>query len=93
MTRVLAALLALLVPVLAAAQVPADAADAAVVVTTAAVALALVALLAVAVRIGPPTRRAGPLVAVGDDAVPLVLRSRVTDPVAHPLRPRAPGRR
>jgi hypothetical protein len=90
MTRVLAALLALLVPAMASVLVATQ--DAPGATTAAVVALALAALVALAVHGGPPAVRAVPMVAVGDDAVPLVLRGRVTDPVAHPLRPRAPGR-
>ncbi|MEI5676290.1 MULTISPECIES: hypothetical protein [unclassified Nocardioides] len=86
MTRVLAALLALLVPVLV------STADAPGAATIAVVALALATLVAVASYGGLPVVRVARPVAVGDDAVPLVLRGRVVDPVAHPRRPRAPGR-
>ena len=58
---------------------------------TAGVVLAVVALLVL--RPGSPLRAArtylGPA-SIGE-AVPLVLVGRATDPVHHPLRPRAPG--
>jgi hypothetical protein len=86
MTRMLAALLGLLVPVLV--STPGTPATATLVV---AVALAS-ALVVLAVQVGAPAVRSAPLVAVGDDAVPLVLAGRVVDPDAHPRAPRAPGR-
>ena len=65
--------------------------DASGVVALAALTLALAAL----VRLGAWCVLAGrtpATVPVARDEAPPVLRGRVTDPVHHPLRPRAPGR-
>jgi hypothetical protein len=66
--------------------------DAPVAVAIAALTLALALL--VRLRASQAALAAGALATVrptGDQARP-VLRGRVTDPVHHPLRPRAPGR-
>ena len=82
----LGALLAILLPSLLTI-----ASDAAGSVTLAAMTLALAALIRFGMRYLPRAGNTGTAVPpVGHDAAP-VLAGRVTDPVHHPLRPRAPG--
>lgn len=86
MTRTLAALLALLLPVLVVTSGTPG------VTTLAVVAVAVAALVGLAAHLGGTTIRTRVVLPTSGEAVPLVLPGRVVDPVAHPRRPRAPGR-
>jgi hypothetical protein len=86
MNRTLALLLALLCPVLVVGS------GAPGVTTLALVAVAIAALVGLAGGAGGTTIRTRVVVPASGRAVPLVLYGRVVDPVAHPRRPRAPGR-
>jgi len=79
----LAAVLAVLLPALVTAEATMPA--------VAGLVLALAALLVLAPRSLTRAACAHLATAPIDDAPPIVLPGRATDPVHHPLRPRAPG--
>ncbi len=83
--HVLVAVLALLAPVLGASVLDGP------VLTLAIVALACAALVRVGSRTGALVTRTPALAFPDGGDRPPVLATRVTDPVHHPLRPRAPG--
>ncbi|GII77741.1 hypothetical protein Sru01_27230 [Sphaerisporangium rufum] len=76
----------LLSPALLAADAPGN-----VTLAVLTMALSLAVLVRVANRCGALAARAVSTVPPGRDDPPPVLPGRVTDPVHHPLRPRAPG--
>ena len=83
MGLVLGALLVHLVPVLGSPEPAAPA--------TAALLLGLIALLACTPRVPMPAAVVRATAPRAGAAPPLLLAGRVTDPVHHPRRPRAPG--
>lgn len=85
LATVVGAVLALLLPSLS------GTADTSATVTLALLALAVAALAGSATRLGVVLAGSHAAVPPTCDDAPPVLPGRVTDPVHHPLRPRAPG--
>ena len=83
-TALLAAALVLLLPSLVAADTPAA-------VGLAVVALALVAIVRIAASFGALAARTSTAAYATRRVAPPLLPGQATDPVHHPLRPRAPG--
>ena len=86
LASVVGAVLACLLPSLLATAVDAPAA-----VTLAVVVLVLAGIAQLGNRVGVLAARFVPATQLTGREAPLVLAGRVTDPVHHPLRPRAPG--
>jgi hypothetical protein len=86
MTRMAGALIALFIPALLASTLDAPSS-----VVLAAVAVAVVAALVIQSYAVTAAACLAPPRASASDRTPSLLAGRVTDPLRHPLRPRAPG--